>query len=228
MPIDKESKSPDSKGFDREWFDELRSISEDSLAGLDSKGFRPTIDELVDQGIVSRPFMNTTLALAKALNKTPYPFPPLFRAYERHIVNFPKGRAFRKQWNIGFYAGEDPSGDSVRIGLGFSLNTAMSEQGIDEYADFAGKVAGDPAGFNRFFSAVGGYCEPFESPEDQSMASIIINDSPRFEDDWRFFGKLLTCDSQEHQSIIASIDSLTNEIIAQFNAIENFGFGFRK
>ena len=63
---------------------------------------------------------------------------PCFSAYPQHVCAFPDGKAFRKQINMGFYAGGDPDDDHARIGLGLSLNQEKSQNGIDEYVDFLG------------------------------------------------------------------------------------------
>jgi hypothetical protein len=53
---------------------------------------------------------------------------------EDHIFNFPEGRAFRKQWNIAFTAGETSENDTASIELGFLLApTENATDGVLEY-----------------------------------------------------------------------------------------------
>jgi hypothetical protein len=89
---------------------------------------------------------------------TRYRFPEFFRAYERHVVNFPRGSAFRKQWNIGLNAGDNLDGDYVRIGVGFRLSPHES-LGITEYLEFREEVRRKQAAFDRAFQSLGSYYE---------------------------------------------------------------------
>jgi hypothetical protein len=211
-------------GFDKEWFNELRQLSDQAIAVINPKSFRPTVDELVTHDLVSNNFLNSTLELVKGLNKTKFPFSPLFRVYPGHICNFPRGKAFRKQWNIGFYAGDDPSQDCTRIGIGFSLNKEMSQQGIDEYVDFIEKIAEHPEKFDSTFHELGNYAEPHHLLTQQPLSSTIIADQPNFNDDWRFFGKILVYSSEHDRSILNSIDMFIDESAAVFDHINQSGF----
>lgn len=127
---------------------------------IDPESFRPSVTELYNAGRVSHGFLNTLGDLVKGIYKAGHKLSPSFRAYPQHICTFPDGKTFRKQINIGFYAGDDPAHDHVRIGLGFRLNQEMSPSGIDEYVDFLVDIAERPAEFDAVFSSLGGYAEP--------------------------------------------------------------------
>jgi len=89
--------------FDASWIEELRDLSEEKcrltkMRGID--GYVPHVGELCRDGYLSSRFVDDTERFVAMMQATPYKFAPFFRGYERHIVDFPKGRAFRKQWNM--------------------------------------------------------------------------------------------------------------------------------
>lgn len=159
--------------FDRHFFDELRTLTKPLVEQIDPVNFRPSVTELYNAGIVSHGFLNTLGDLVKGIYKTGFKLSPSFRAYPQHICTFPDGKAFRKQINIGFYAGDDPAHDHVRIGLGFRLNQEISQKGIDEYVDFLGDVAERPAEFDGTLAALGGYAEPEHLLETHPLSNSI-------------------------------------------------------
>ena len=210
--------------FNKQWFDELRGLSEQSIANVTPKSFRPAVDELYVSGFITSNFLNTTLDLVKDLNKTRFTFSPLFRVYPSHICNFPRGKAFRKQWNIGFFAGDSSSETFARIGIGFSLNSEMSSQGIDEYSDFIARVAERKSDFDDTFALSGNYAEPFGTETDKKLSTLILSDKPDFKDDWRFYGKMLRLDNNSDRDILSSIDTFVLEAVDVFTTIEKAGF----
>lgn len=210
--------------FNDAWFDELRSLSLEKLGLVQPASFRPTVAELYAGGAISQAFLNSTLELVKGLQATHFKLAPLFRAYEHHICNFPAGKAFRKQWNIGFTAGDDVTGDFVRIGIGFSLNKEMSQQGIDEYADFLAQVAQRKDAFDETFSLLGYYAEPFGVLKEMSLSRLILKDTPNLADDWRFFGKVLQRSNPDDAIHLISSEALAQEAVRVFTIIEKNGF----
>ena len=164
---------------------------------------------------------------------TPYRFDTFFRAYEQHMVNFPKGRAFRKQWNIAFTAGENPDGDYLRIGLGFRLSHYEHAPSIEEYLEFREQVRRQSTGFDAAFQALGNYYEFWDSevPEiaitenaDNALSLVVINDDPPL-NGWRFFGKRLWVCEPQNQTVINSHEGLRETAIAIFDRIQRAGFG---
>jgi hypothetical protein len=165
---------------------------------------------------------------------TPFQFDTYFRAYARHVVNFPKGRAFRKQWNIAFTAGDGPGDDHVRIGLGFSLSANEEKgRGIEEYLQFRERVGHQHATFDKTFQALGNYYEFLndEPPAPSVSASpmgdlspIIIADEPPLIG-WRFFGRRLWVHDPKDQAIIGSHEKLREAVIDVCTRIQQAGFG---
>lgn len=209
-------------GFDRHFFDELRTLSRAVVGQVDPENFRPTVTELYNASLVSHGFLNTLGDLVKGVYKAGYKLSPSFRAYPQHICTFPDGKAFRKQINIGFYAGDDPAYDHVRIGLGFRLNQETSQKGIDEYVDFLGDIAERPVEFDATFSSLGGYAEPEHLLETHPLSKAVLTDKPDFADDWRFFGKCLT--RTDDDAILSSIDSFVREAVSVFDVLTKSGF----
>lgn len=110
-------------------------------------------------------------------------------------MNFPEGRALRKQWNIGFAARDNPDEDFVRIG--FRLSDHAETPVIMEYLEFREQVRRRQAAFDSTFQALGNYYEflgPGELDISESavgpLSAIIIADEPPL-DGWRFFGRRL-------------------------------------
>ena len=129
--------------FDGEWFDELRGLSQDQLQETRARGIGglvPHVGELCRDGHISDRFLDETTNFVHIMSRTGYRFNDCFRAYPRHVVNWPPGRAFRKQWNIGCTAGDGPGGDFVRIGLGFRLSAHENSDGILDYLQFREQV----------------------------------------------------------------------------------------
>jgi hypothetical protein len=165
-----------------------------------------------------------TVELVRAFERTRYRFSPYFRVYERHICDFPKGKAFRKQWNIGFYAGLNPSEDCVRIGLGFSLNMPRNMDGIEEYVEFVNNVKSYTSHFDNVFNRLGGYAEPEPLMATKPLSSAILQDSPDYNDDWRFFGTCLIFSDPADAKVIADTDKLVQRAVDVFEQINKSGF----
>ena len=214
--------------FDTKWFDELRKLDRVALGKVpDPDGFVPNVYELTTAGVFSNDFLNLTIKIVKALGKTNYQFAPHFRAYPRHITNFPKGQAFRKQWNIGFSAGEISDDDFIRIGMGFRLGLpgeSSGESGVEEYWEFLNKVRNRPHDFDNTFQSLGNYAEFGDLTVKLPLSSMVINDTPDYTDDWRFFGKKLSYAITEDRQIMSSIDRLVKEVVEVFDHIYKSGF----
>lgn len=214
-------------GFNKDWFNQLRDMSQEIIDRAYTRGIgelRPNVAELCGYRLVPTGFYMETVELVRAFEKTRYKFSPYFRAYERHICDFPKGKAYRKQWNIGFYAGSDPSEDCVRIGLGFSLNMQMRMEGIEEYIEFVNKVRTKTIHFDAVFNKLGGYAEPEHLTETKPLSSAVLADSPKYEDDWRFFGACLRFDDPADMKIISDTEKLVLRAVDIFDQIEKSGF----
>jgi hypothetical protein len=219
--------------FDVGWFDELRALSQGQLEETRARGierFVPNVGELCAAGCVSPRFLNETTAFVEMMAQTPYPLDRFFRAHERHVFNFPKGRAFHKQWNIGFTAGKDPRGDCVRVGVGFTLPPQESD-GYVEYLTFLRQVQGRRADFDRIFQALGNYCEFIEPPERSiagraavPLSAIVVDDELPLSG-WRFFGRCLRAHEVQDQAIIRSHEQLSVAAVSVFDQIQGAGFG---
>jgi hypothetical protein len=222
--------------FDAAWFDELRGLSEDQLRetrelGID--GYVPHVGELCRDGHITSRFLEETLHFVRIMARTRYRFDTFFRAYERHVVNFPKGRAFRKQWNIAFTAGDSPDEDYVRIGIGFRLSAHEEAPGIEEYLEFREQVRRRQAAFDQTFQVLGNFYEflnleppgPFISESAAGALSlIIIADQPPL-NGWRFFGRRLWVHDPQDQAVIGSHERLRDAVIDVCDRIQRAGFG---
>jgi hypothetical protein len=222
--------------FDAAWFDELRGLSEGQLRetrelGID--GYVPHVGELCRDGHITGRFLEETLRFVRVMTRTRYRFDAFFRAYERHVVNFPKGRAFRKQWNIAFTAGESPDEDYVRIGIGFRLSAHEEAPGIEEYLEFREQVRHRQAAFDQTFQALGNYYEFLDwEPPGPSIAKsaagalslIILADQPPL-DGWRFFGRCLWVHDPGDQAVIGSHERLRDALVDVYDRIQRAGFG---
>lgn len=224
--------------FDAAWFDELRGLSEENIQVTRERGidaYVPHVGELCLDGYLSVKFVEETEDFVRLMGKTSFRFDVPFRAYQRHIVNFPKGRAFRKQWNIAFTAGEIPEEDYVRIGIGFRLSQRESEYmtGIEEYLEFREQARLRAETFDEVFRGLGGYYENDDmrplgasgfAPSGAGLSHIVIADSPSPEC-WRFFGKRLTVRDAEDLSVIRSHERLRDVLVDVFERIKRAGFG---
>jgi hypothetical protein len=215
-------------GFDQAWFDELRTIDaikiqKTRLQGIDH--FVPHVGELLGDGHISYRFFQETNDLNMALNSTPYELDRFFRVYERHICNFPRGKAFRKQWNIGFHAGENSEEDGIRIGIGFRLSISEKlNNATMEYLEYRELIKERADDFDRVFGSFGNYGEPDNIFRNGQLSQEIIDDSHNAED-WRFFGKYLYHNSIHDRKIIESTSLLVREIVSVFDHIKTNGFG---
>lgn len=182
-------------GFDINFFNELRTLTGAVLAPINPEKYRPSVPEIHKNGGLSSKFLITTCEFVRELyqqSRHREEFAIEFRANQdcpRHIYNYTKGRAFRKQLNVGFTAGENEKDDCVRIGLGFSLNQNEKLQGIDDYTDFILNVSANPTHFNNTFAILGNYGEPDHIFSPTLSAAKVLSDTPNFDDDWRFYGK---------------------------------------
>jgi hypothetical protein len=210
-------------GFDAAWFDELRGVTDTRISVVQPAEFRPTVNELRIAGVIGVVFSQTAIRVLQLLYKTPYQFDRDFRVMERHIFTFPSGRAFRKQWNIGFYADDQPSGDCARIGIGFRLRRELTPEGIDDYSDFVARALSRPGDFDSLFAGLGNYVENIPATGG-SLATALRSDTPDFDDDWRFFGKCLHASDSADRKILESEDLLAKEAVATFAKIQRAGF----
>ncbi len=213
-------------GFDINFFNELRTLTPAVIAPITPQAYRASVEELYQHqpSRVSIDFLMTTVEFVKKLyqkSNRRYRF-TFFRAYPQHICNFSKGKAFEKQLNVGFSAGNNENEHFARIGLGFSLNMSQKEQGIDDYNDFWQSVKLNPNKFNNTFSQLGSYGEPTNIFFPSLNSALVINDKPNCNDDWRFYGKLL-CLNNNH-NILSSVDNFVDEVIQVFNHIRNSGY----
>ena len=220
--------------FDADWFNELRMVSENRLretreSGID--GYVPHVGELCRDGHVTNRFLDETLQFVRLMLRTSYRLDTFFRCYEQHVVNFPKGRAFRKQWNIAFTATDDADKDHLRIGLGFRLSAYEDAPGIPEYFEFREQVRKQPTAFDRAFQTLGNYYEFWDSETDKSindnastLSPVVINDEPPL-NGWRFFGKRLWVHHPQTQDVLSSHERLRDTAISAFAEIQRAGFG---
>jgi len=205
--------------FDNDFFDELRGINQSDLGATIPDSIRPKVSELDSAGLVTKGFSVLLEKLTKKLyaKKKTLTFNADFIVYPRHICTFPYGLAFRRQLNVGFYAGDTHEDDCIRFGLGFPINKNFSQKGVDEYTDFLVKVVSAPQSFDEFFDKVGSYAEPDEMSVVSPMSLSIRQHTPDFEDDWRFFGRLLTY--RNDADIICNMDNLVVEMVRIFDLI---------
>lgn len=222
--------------FDTAWFEELRSLTEGQIRETRERGivgYVPRVGELCRDGHVTREFLNETRDFVHMMNSTHYPFAEYFRAYPQHVVNFPNGRAFRKQWNIAFTAGDSRDEDQVRIGIGFRLSpnpTPNAEAGVMEYFEFREQVRERQADFNQTFRALGNYYEIENSErsvsgsETNALSDIVIADEPE-RDEWRFFGRRLWIRDPQNEAVVSSHERLRDTMIDIYDRIRDAGFG---
>lgn len=214
--------------FDINFFNELRTLTGAVLAPIRPDRYRPSVPEIHMNGGVSNSFLITTCEFVRELYQTSRhreQFAIEFRANQespRHIYNYTKGKAFRKQLNVGFSAGNNEDDDCVRIGLEFSLNQNRKAEGVADYNDFFISVSTNPSHFDTTFAALGSYGEPNHIFSPRLSSTIVLGDSPNFDEDWRFYGKLLYFRS--NQSLISNMSSFVNEVINVFNHIRNTGY----
>jgi hypothetical protein len=216
-------------GFDRAWFEELPGLSQAKVDLTKVKGiwrYVPNVGELLRDGHISDGFYLQTTDLVDALAKTRYSMDPLFRAGERHIYDFPKGRAYKKQWNVGFTAGATDRDDFARIGICFELSGEHT-QGVDDYLSLKLQLQKRASDFDRVFGALGGYTEPdsFKRvPGNPSLAAAVTEDAVARLPDYRFFGKRLSYSSDADRAILHDTTLFAREAVRVFQVIERSGF----
>lgn len=210
--------------FNQEYFDELRSINQSDLGAIIHDSIRPRVSELKAAGLASPHFAATLETLVRKLYKKRkgLVFNADFLAYPGHICTFPDGRAFRRQLNIGFFAGDTPDDDGIRFGLGFSINKNFSQAGVDEYTDFLVKAVSAPETFDEFLEKVGGYAEPDMLNDISPMSLSIRQHTPDYDGDWRFFGRYLSW--QNDREILCDMDLLVEEMAGVLGLIGERGY----
>ncbi|MDM8555042.1 hypothetical protein QUF75_09965 [Desulfococcaceae bacterium HSG7] len=211
--------------FDINFFNELSTLTPATIAPITPQAYRASVEELYLNSRVSRDFFMTTVEFVKKLYQKSnhrYHFAIGFRVYPEHICNFSKGKAFRKQFNVGFSAGNNESEHCARIGLGFSLNRSEKQAGIDDYLNFLQDVRLNPKKFDYTFSQWGNYGEPINIFSPTASSTLVLNDTPNYNDDWRFYGKLLCL--KDNYAILSSVDNFVDEAIKVFNHIRNSGY----
>ena len=214
-------------GFVNGWFNELRVVDQAKLAAVPRNGntLRPKASEVLAERIVSTDFFNLLVTLIQQLRTRNINFPVDFRFYPQHICNFPDRRAFRLQWNIGFYAGDDPNGsqDGMRIGVGIDLNSSINEHGVDDYADLRANIIKNRTRFDTLIAALGSYFEPDTLPGKRVPSDAVLY-HPLGDPDWFFFGKYLQYPSPTAQILLHNIPKLADEIKRAFDMIKKAGF----
>jgi hypothetical protein len=221
--------------FDAVWFSELRQLSDDRLSHTRLRGiagFVPHVGELCRDGHVTDYFLDETTRFVSFIEETQYRLDTFFRAYKRHVVNFPRGRAFRKQWNVGFSADGDPGGDFVRLGIGFRLSGYEEARGIQDYLEFREHIRNHREAFDRLFQPPGNYYEIMdwepagrdESANHIPLSDVVVADQPPL-DGWRFFGRRLWVRDPQDQAVIGSHTRLRDAAVDIFTRIQAAGFG---
>jgi len=190
------------------------------------EGNFPYIGEMCAYGMASVSFYENTLNLVRGLEKTKYKFSPHFRANPGHIYNFPKKTAYRKQWNIGFSAYDDEQGKLqyyARIGVGFDVRADI-DNSVDDYMNFLGRVKAKQHDFDCVFKKLGSYSEPEEIFSGKpSLADGVLSDK-NWCNNWRFYGRILSCNSEDEKAILNDMDLFVKECVRVFSAIESAGF----
>jgi hypothetical protein len=222
--------------FDSSWFNELRALSDVEIRDTRARGiaaYVPNVGEICGAGHLSASFENETASFVRSMAGTPYALDQLFRGYPRHVVNFPRGRAFRRQWNIGLTAGDQADDDYVRIGIGFRLSNT-DQRGIDEYLDFRREVGRRPAVFDAVFHGLGNFYQflGFQPPGQSvsacaagNLSTVVIADRPPL-DGWRFFGRCLWFRDPQDQAVIGSHQRLRDAFVDVCDRIQRAGFGY--
>jgi hypothetical protein len=214
-------------GFINDWFNELRVVDQAKLAAVPRNGntLRPRDSEVLAERIISTDFFNLLVDLIQKLRTRQINFPVDFRFYPQHICNFPDKSSFRLQWNIGFSAGDDPSGsqDGMRIGVGIDLNSSMNERGVDDYADLRASILKNRTGFDTLIAELGNYFEPETLPGKWIPSEAVLH-HPLGDPDWFFFGKYLKYSSPKDCMLLHNIPRLADEIKQVFEMIKKAGF----
>jgi hypothetical protein len=213
------------KAFDAAFFDELAALDDAAVAAVvPAQGYRPTVSDMLRAGRLTRSFADTSFDFVAALTRRSrrrYVFDPDFRVYPFHIANFSAGRAFRRQFNVGFTAGGPYRERYARIGLGFRLARSLKPQGADDYSDFLMKILVDRGRFDASFAALGGYAEPTEVFRGPVTAEAVLASNPDLTGDWRFFGRKLSAPEVEG---LGSIDAFADACIRVFDTIAAAGY----
>jgi hypothetical protein len=225
-------------GFDQAWFNELRGLSDAKLALTRTRGIEGYVSHIGELRLdhqVSSQFYDETMAFVGALRQIQYGrFHDFFRAYPCHVVNFPRGKAFHQQWNIGLTAGKAPQDDEVRLGVGFRWNIQQpfSASALYEYLAFQQKVHAQIATFDQLFAQLGNYYEQVDvdlgtqtcMTAPGPLSAIVMGDIPP-QNAWRFFGTRLRCHNPQDMAVISDHARLCNRLITVCDAIRHAGFG---
>jgi hypothetical protein len=219
------------------WFDDLRLLTDTQLTVTRLHGIEarvPHLGELRLDHQISDHLYSESMALVARLRQTRCArFQDFFRAWPRHVVNFPRGRAFHRQWNVGFTAGDTCAEDHVRIGVGFRWNVQdpVSAPAAHEYLDYRARVQRRPQAFDQMCTALGNYCEVYDAGLGEvdgqapgPLSAVVLADQPSG-DGWRFFGTRLWFANSHDAAIISDHDALCRRILAVFDAMMRAGFG---
>lgn len=225
-------------GFDAAWFNELRKLSQNIINQVPPSPGKiyPDMSDLQADHVLSgyfnnQQFFQELILLSSYLRSAKYKFYRYFKIptnCEKHIINFPEGRACLGQWNIGFSADGDPKDGCVRVGIGFRTNEARVIGSHGEYQNYVNKIKINQLGFNNLFTGQLGYSEPASLFSSTNHAQKVINDYPnvnRF-DDWRFFGRIFYLNNPSDQAILNNTQQFSQVAVSIFSQIIRQGFGY--
>lgn len=223
-------------GFYAAWFNELRKLSQNIIRQVPPERGRiyPDMSDLQADHVLAgyfnnQQFFQELILLSSHLRKSGYRFFRYFKIpSERHITNFPEGRACLGQWNIGFFAESDPKDDCARVGIGFRTNEALVVGSHREYQNYVDKVRRNQGGFNNLFNGQLGYSEPLVLFRSTNHAQAVIKDYPSVNpfDDWRFFGRIFYLSNPADQAILNNTQQFSQVAISIFSQIDRQGFGY--
>ena len=223
--------------FDRDFFHELSTFDLSTLSAIKYSG-RNDVSDMHSCNLVSHNFKCLTESIKSDVFKSSkkYKLDESFRCNPHHIFTYPKKLSFRKQFNIAFtvegvpeeFDGRGEAFDKIhdnqctaRIGIGFRTVAEVNNDGAIDYFYWEKVVKDSHAEFDTIFQSVGSYGEP-EHLFSPLTAEKIINNRPNPSDDWRFFGRHLTLDSDSH--ILTNYDAFINEVVRVFRIIDGSPF----
>lgn len=216
-----------TEGFKEKWFQELSSFTQAKydMVQIPPNQRRPYLGDIMACKYVSKQFVRPIDQLIHSLYLTPFAIAPDFRFEPSHMYDYPKGRAYRQQWNIAFTALPETSDYWARVGIGFSINLMQNSEGGMDFTNFLNHIRTEPERFTALMSRHRNYTEPTQLGNSNDLVAAFENYNLRAED-WVFFGRQFNFSIPEDRVILEDVEKFVGASIGVFSDIRSSGFGY--
>lgn len=215
--------------FDKEWFDSLSDLEENVVDQIIPSSPRraPRVEEAIEQlsGPPDQEFLAPLVSLVEKLQDRGHIFGSQFRLEGQHVYTYSRGRAYKCQNNIGFWA---RNSRKMRIGRGLRVG-GPSDLDSDSPRDFVGPIYENSKTFDTLYERLGGYHEPDHLSEnsrvDAGKPSDYFTEQSPMNSGWMFFGACLNREDPAHRWLFQKVDRVADFAADVLDLIEESPFG---